>query len=159
MKKMIIVAVIGIFLLSGMQVVAQNSQVKNQNNPHQEMRAFAHTVFSEFGSTTSCSHCPYVHMALKKCETLLKICHPPGDQEVAGVAEQVVRSLLGAAGDLAPRYDNPPIGERLLLVEAVRGGVPSRRQELGLHVDPAGVGFGTHGPSAESFPLTKAPTL
>jgi hypothetical protein len=65
MKKMIVVALMGVFLLSGIQAVGLPTNGGTLTSNNTENRDFTHTVFTEFGSTTSCSHCPYVHMALK----------------------------------------------------------------------------------------------
>lgn len=63
MKKILLATVIGaILLLSGIQAVALQS---NEKTNDQGTRSFTHAVFSEFFSTTSCPHCPYVHIALK----------------------------------------------------------------------------------------------
>jgi len=65
LRRSLSIIIVGILVLSGLGAVAQQSDVKTQNGNNQGTRTFTHTVFAEFGSTSSCPHCPYAHMALK----------------------------------------------------------------------------------------------
>jgi hypothetical protein len=65
MKNIIVIYIAGLFVLSAFGAAALQSEVKNKNSNSQGERDFTHAVFAEFGSTSTCPHCPYVHMALK----------------------------------------------------------------------------------------------
>ena len=65
MRKILPFLVVGLFVLSGFGAVALNSDTKQTNSNNQGKKVFTHTVFAEFGSTSSCPHCPYAHIALK----------------------------------------------------------------------------------------------
>ena len=65
MKKLIPFIIIVMFVVSGLEAVALQSDVETQNVNNLGDRTFTHTVFAEYGSTAWCPHCPYVHTALK----------------------------------------------------------------------------------------------
>ena len=63
-----------------------------------------------------------------------------GDGEVSGVAEPVVRPFLLPPPNSPRVGDDPPVRERVLLVDLVVG--PPRRIQLRQYETAAGVGFG-----------------
>jgi hypothetical protein len=65
MKKIISILIFGFLLCTAFGAVGLDTNVKKQDVTNVGNRDFTHTVFAEYGSTTSCPHCPYVHMALK----------------------------------------------------------------------------------------------
>ena len=74
-----------------------------------------------------------------------------GDGEITGVAEPVVSPLLFATSNPLGSWNDPPIGEGVLLVDLVVR--PARPIELRQNVHAAGVGFGFgHGGSEPFFP-------
>ena len=65
MKKMLLVAAIGvILLLSGIQAVALKPDVTTSKTFNNGNRDFTHNVFAEDCTATWCPHCPYAHQAL-----------------------------------------------------------------------------------------------
>jgi hypothetical protein len=65
MKKFIPIVLVGILVCTAFGAAALQNNVNTYNVNNEGKRDFTHTVFAEYGSTTSCPHCPYVHMALK----------------------------------------------------------------------------------------------
>jgi hypothetical protein len=64
MKKILLIAVIGILLLSGMEAVALKSDIVPSGNTTKENRDFTHTVFAEDSTATWCGYCHYAREAL-----------------------------------------------------------------------------------------------
>lgn len=65
MKKLIPICIVGILFFTAFGAATPRNDVHISNVNDGGMRDFTHTVFVEYGSTTSCPHCPYVHNALK----------------------------------------------------------------------------------------------
>ena len=65
MKKILHIIIIGIFVLNGITTNAINqshdNDIKEKNNPS----SYTHTIFAEFATSTTCTHCKYAHGALK----------------------------------------------------------------------------------------------
>ena len=79
MKKLIPICIVGILFFTAFGAATPRNEVHISNVNDGGMRDFTHTVFVEYGSTTSCPHCPYVHNALKTFTTedgLPSIIHP-----------------------------------------------------------------------------------
>jgi len=65
LRRSLSIIIVGILVLSGLGAVALNSDAKQSNSNNLGDKMFTHAVFAEFGSTSSCPHCPYAHIALK----------------------------------------------------------------------------------------------
>jgi hypothetical protein len=64
-KKILLITVIGLLLLSGMDVVALNNDITPSNTMKTGNRDFTHTVFAEDGTATWCGFCHYAREALQ----------------------------------------------------------------------------------------------
>ena len=64
MKKLIPICLVGILFFTAFGAATPH-EANTSNINNEAKRDFTHTVFTEYGSTTSCPHCPYVHNALK----------------------------------------------------------------------------------------------
>ena len=66
MKKIFPIVIIGIFILSGFGASALNNDIEETSSNNLEYQqstkgqAYTHTVLAEFGTTSSCPHCPAV---------------------------------------------------------------------------------------------------
>ena len=73
MKKVISILIIGIFILSsfGAAAIKNKIHLNSVENEQQIIRSFDnnHTVFGEYGTSTTCSYCKYAHGALKELYT------------------------------------------------------------------------------------------
>jgi hypothetical protein len=69
MKSIIAICIAGLFIVSAFGAVAQQSDLKTQDNSNTGDRAFTHTVFAEDATATWCTYCHYAHQALKNIYT------------------------------------------------------------------------------------------
>ena len=65
MKRILPILIVGILICTAFGASALHTDMKTLSSNNQGNRDFTHTVFTEWASTSSCPHCPYVHTALK----------------------------------------------------------------------------------------------
>jgi hypothetical protein len=65
MKKIIPICIVGILMCTAFGAAALTNDEQIKDNEDQGNRSFTHSVFAEFGTTSTCGYCPYAHMALK----------------------------------------------------------------------------------------------
>jgi len=67
MKKILLLVIVGVLIISGFGASAVNTNVEkiNTNVVKSQNRDFTHTVLGEYGTGTWCGYCHYAHTALK----------------------------------------------------------------------------------------------